>query len=433
MIVNNVNNYRVSVIGLGYVGLPLVYEFSKKFPTIGFDIDQVRVTELKRGVDRTYEINNNKLNRLKKLNFTSNEYDIEKSNVYIITVPTPVDKNNKPDLKPLISASELVGKVLKKNDIVVYESTVFPGCTEEICVPILEKYSNFIYNKDFFCGYSPERINPGDKIHTLTKIKKIVSGSNPQTTDRVEYLYNSIIKAGTFKASSITVAEAAKVIENTQRDVNIALINELALIFNKLGINTKEVLDAACSKWNFLNFRPGLVGGHCIGVDPYYLTFKAQEIGYHPEMILAGRKINDSMGEYIARNTVAELTKKNINPIGAKIGIFGLTFKENCPDLRNTKVISVINHLKLHNCKTYVVDSWANVKDAKKKFGIDLIDLEEIKNLDALILSVAHDEFKKFTFMDWEKMLKPNGILVDIKSIYNKDLFQETNMTYWSL
>ena len=351
---------KIVVIGLGYVGLPLAVEFSKKYHVIGYDLKIERINELKKNYDRTGEIDSQKLINAKKLIISSDEKLIKDGNVYIITVPTPVDKNNIPNLNPLKSASELVGSFLEKDNIVIYESTVFPGATEEVCVPILEGVSGLNYNQDFFCGYSPERINPGDKKHTLVSIKKITSGSNPRSAKFVKKLYESIIKAGVFQASCIAVAEAAKVIENTQRDVNIALINELALIFHKMKIDTKEVLEAAGTKWNFLPFEPGLVGGHCIGVDPYYLTHKAVEIGYQPEMILAGRRVNDSMGKYIAEQTILNLIKNNVSPDKSKIAILGLTFKENCPDIRNTKVLSIIEHLKKYNCTLYITDEVAD-------------------------------------------------------------------------
>ena len=364
---------------------------------------------------------------------TANQSDISQSNVYVVTVPTPVDKNNKPDLKPIVKASEMIGKYLKKNDIVIYESTVFPGCTDEICVPILERESNLKYNIEFFCGYSPERINPGDKNYTLTKITKVVSGSNTKTLDFVNELYGSIISAGTFKASSIRVAEAAKVIENTQRDVNIALVNELALIFDKLNINSKEVLEAAGTKWNFLPFKPGLVGGHCIGVDPYYLTHKAIEVGHHPDIILAGRKINDSMGNYIAEKTISELTKTGISPINANITILGLSFKENCPDLRNTKVISIIERLKHYSCNVNITDSWAIPEDAKDIYGIELQEIDNITNQDAIIIAVAHDSYKNLSLEFWERILNENGLIIDIKSIYKDNNLILNRFKYWSL
>ena len=427
------NEISIAVIGLGYVGLPLAVEFSKKYPVTGFDLNLKRVDELKTGYDRTNEVSSEQLKSTKKL-FLSNELSsIRIANVFIVTVPTPVDKNNKPNLKPLESASETIASVLKKKDIVIYESTVYPGATEEICVPILERISGLKYNKDFFCGYSPERINPGDKEHTLTTIKKITSGSNLATADFVKRLYESIIKAGVFPASSITVAEAAKVIENTQRDVNIALINELALIFNKMKIDTKEVLEAAKTKWNFLPFQPGLVGGHCIGVDPYYLTHKAVEIGYHPEIILAGRKINDSMGKFIAEQTIINLIKNNISPSEAKIGILGLTFKENCPDIRNTKVIDIINSLNDYQCNLHISDQYADEKEVLREFNLQLTLLDDIENCDALIIAVSHNKYLHFTDKDWNKFLKSDGLIIDVKSIYSLNKFSKTGFNHWRL
>ena len=424
---------NIAIIGLGYVGLPLAIEFGRKYNVIGYDYDKTRVSELNNQYDRTKEVEEKKLQDLKKMSITSNVNEISNSNIYIITVPTPVDRNNKPNLNPIISASKTIGKYLKKNDIVIYESTVFPGCTEQICVPILEKKSNLKYNLDFFCGYSPERINPGDKNYTLTKITKVVSGSNSKTLDIVDKLYSSIIKAGTYRASTIQVAEAAKVIENTQRDVNIALVNELALIFDKLDINTDEVLTAAGTKWNFLPFKPGLVGGHCIGVDPYYLTHKAIEVGHHPEIILAGRKINDGMGDYIAEKTISELTKAGISPINANITILGLSFKENCPDLRNTKVISIIERLKHYSCNVNITDSCVVPKDAKDTYGIELQEIDNITNQDAIIIAVAHNSYKNLSLEFWEKVLNENGLIIDIKSIFKEKNSILNRFKYWSL
>ena len=427
------NNPKIAIIGLGYVGLPLAVEFSKKFNVTGFDTDQVRIDELKNGFDRTNEISSQNLKDSEKLILSSSINDIILANVYIVTVPTPVDKNNNPDFKPLINASNMIGSILARGDVVIYESTVYPGATEEICVPTLEKVSNLKYNTGFFCGYSPERINPGDKEHKLTNIKKITSGSNKKTLDFVDKLYKTIISAGTFRVSSIAVAEAAKVIENTQRDVNIALSNELAIIFNKLDIDTAEVLEAAGTKWNFLPFRPGLVGGHCIGVDPYYLTHKAVEVGYHPEMILAGRRINDNMGQYVAENTIIELAKNGINAIKAKVVIMGLTFKENCPDLRNTKVLSIKEHLNEYNCIVDVVDPFANIKEAKDILGVNLIDIKLISNYDAVILAVKHDEYIKIKKNKWKKMIRANGVLIDVKSAISKEMFVNDEITHWRL
>ncbi len=424
---------NISIIGLGYVGLPLAVEFSKKYNVVGFDLDKIRVSEINNNFDRTNELSEKDLSDIKNFNITTNENEISNSNIYIVTVPTPVDKNNNPNLNPIISASELIGRYLNINDIVIYESTVFPGCTEQVCVPILEKESKLKYNSEFYCGYSPERINPGDKNNTLTKITKVVSGSNDHTLDIVSQLYRSIISAGIFQASSISVAEAAKVIENTQRDVNIALVNELALIFDKLDINTNDVLEAASTKWNFLPFKPGLVGGHCIGVDPYYLTHKAMEVGYHPEVILAGRRINDNMGDFIAEKTISEILKCGISPLGANITIFGLSFKENCPDLRNTKVIRIINRLKHYNCNLKVSDPCVLPKEAKAQFDIELQNINEIKNQDAIILAVSHNDYINLSLRDWEGMLNPEGVFIDVKSIFGKNYFSETKFRYWSL
>ena len=427
------NKISIAVIGLGYVGLPLAVEFSKKYPVVGYDLNNDRINELKKGYDRTGEFNSTELKSIKNLFLSDKQSSIKNVNIYIVTVPTPVDKNKTPDLMPLQGASKGVGSFLEKGNIVIYESTVYPGATEEICVPILEEKSGLKYNQDFFCGYSPERINPGDKVNTLTNIKKITSGSNIKTANFVKILYESIIKAGVFPASSIAVAEAAKVIENTQRDVNIALMNELALIFNKLNIDTNEVLKAAGTKWNFLPFKPGLVGGHCIGVDPYYLTHKAVEVGYQPEIILAGRRINDSMGKFIAEQTILNLIKNNINPSKARIGVLGLTFKENCSDLRNTKVIDIVNNLKKYKSQVLVADECADKNEALKHFNIELQPLNKIKNMDSLIIAVAHDAYKDFKIKKWNDLLATNGVIIDVKSIYESDTFSKTNFTYWRL
>jgi UDP-N-acetyl-D-galactosamine dehydrogenase len=423
----------IAVIGLGYVGLPLVIEFSKQYPTIGFDTNKDRITQLKDGVDKTLEVSKQELQETKNLKLTLDINDLTNCNVYIITVPTPVDKFKKPDLSPLASASKTVSSVLKKGDVVIYESTVYPGATEEFCVPILEKESNLRYNKDFYCGYSPERINPGDKEHSLTTIKKVTSGSNLITANFVDELYKSIVPAGTHKTSSIAVAEAAKVIENIQRDVNIALINELSIIFNKLELDTLEVLESAGTKWNFLPFRPGLVGGHCIGVDPYYLTHKAMEIGYNPEMILAGRRINDRMGEYIADSTIIEMNKAGINPVGAKVAVFGLTFKENCSDLRNTKVKNIITYLNKCKCDVIVTDAFADETEAKNSYNIDLTDLNQINHVDAVILAVSHDQYKSMQIEDWQNIINTKGIFMDVKSIYDNEFFSDTSISHWRL
>ena len=411
------NNVKIGVVGMGYVGLPLAVEFGKKYLTIGFDINQQRIEELKTGKDRTLEISDLELNKAINLRYSYTEKELESCNIYIVTVPTPINIYKQPDLTPLKKASRLLGSLLKKQDIVIYESTVYPGATEEICVPILEQSSGLVFNTDFFIGYSPERINPGDKEHRVTNILKITSGSTQDTADTVDSLYKSIISAGTHKASSIKVAEAAKVIENTQRDVNIALINELALIFNKLGIDTEEVLLAAGTKWNFLPFRPGLVGGHCISVDPYYLTHKAQAIGYNPEIILAGRRLNDSMGNYMVTQIVKLMLNKRIHINEAKILIMGLAFKENCPDLRNTRVIDMINEFNNYGAKVDVYDPWVDSNETQQTYGFTPLSAPQLGSYDAIILAVKH---KQFTEMGVEKIRalgKDNHVLYDIKYI----------------
>src|SRR6185436_14811852 len=412
---------RIGVIGLGYVGLPLAVEFGKHFDTVGFDIKKTRIAELKVGKDSTLECSPVELKASRKLKFSSNMKDLGPCNVFIVTVPTPIDRYNRPDLTPLERSSETVGKVLKKGDIVIYESTVYPGCTEEICIPILERESGLKFNKDFYAGYSPERINPGDKEHRLPTIKKVTSGSNPEVADFVDDLYRSVVKAGTHKASSIRVAEAAKVIENTQRDVNIALINELALLFNRLGIDTEEVLLAAGSKWNFLPFRPGLVGGHCIGVDPYYLTHKAQEIGFHPEMILAGRRLNDSMANYVAGQIVKLMAGKKILAKGARVLILGLTFKENCPDLRNSKVADVVRELKNYGAHVDVFDPWIDHDEAEHEYGIRPVKRVRDGVYDAAVLAVGHKEFRDLGLPSIRKACKKNHVVYDIKYVFPAD------------
>lgn len=419
--IGKINKLKIAIVGLGYVGLPLLLEFSKKKNVIGFDLDKKRINQLKLGFDKNLEINKNQLKNLKKIKFTSNKNELQSANCFIVTVPTPIDKFKKPDLQPIFTASEIIGKFLKKKDLVIYESTVYPGCIEEKCVPILEKFSSLKYNKDFFCGYSPERINPGDKKLKISNIKKITSGSTPRTSKIVDELYSQIIKAGTHKAPSIKVAEAAKVIENTQRDLNIALINELSIIFNKLNIDTKEVLDAAASKWNFIPFKPGLVGGHCIGVDPYYLTYKAKRIGYNPKVILAGRSINDNMGHYVASELIKKMSKKNINISKAKILIMGLTFKENCTDIRNSGVQNVINGLKTFNCKLDLYDPWANKMEIKKIYNVYPITKLHKKKYDSIIISVAHDIFKKLGIKFISNLCKKNHVIYDLKSLFSKD------------
>ena len=408
---------KLSIVGLGYVGLPLAVEFGRKRSVVGFDINQRRIDQLKAGNDFTLETTQEELAAAKHLGYTTKLDDLRASNCYIVTVPTPIDEYKRPDLTPLIKASETVGKVLKKGDIVIYESTVYPGCTEEDCVPVLEKHSGLKFNQDFFCGYSPERINPGDKEHRVTTIKKVTSGSTPEIADIVDALYNEIITVGTHKAESIKVAEAAKVIENTQRDLNIALINELALIFNKMGIDTEAVLKAAGSKWNFLPFRPGLVGGHCIGVDPYYLTHKAQAIGYHPEIILAGRRLNDSMGAYVVAQLVKAMTKKRIQVEGARVLVMGLTFKENCPDLRNTRVVDIVAELKDYNCEVDVYDPWVTVEEAQHEYHINPIDKPDNGNYDAVILAVAHHQFKDMGAAAIRALGKPASVIYDLKYV----------------
>jgi UDP-N-acetyl-D-galactosamine dehydrogenase len=418
------SDMKIAIIGLGYVGLPLAVEFGKYYKTVGFDINEQRVTDLKKGLDNTREIESGQLFKVLDnglFTVTSNTLDIAGCNVYIITVPTPIDKYNKPDLSPLLKASITVGKVLKKEDIVIYESTVYPGVTEEECVPVLERISGLRFNKDFFAGYSPERINPGDKEHTVTKILKVTSGSTPATADFVDSLYKSIIIAGTYKASSIKVAEAAKVIENSQRDINIAFTNELAKIFNLLGIDTGEVLEAAGTKWNFLKFKPGLVGGHCIGVDPYYLAQKAQEVGYHPDIILAGRRVNDGMGDYIAKEVIKLMIQKEVSIKESKALIMGFTFKEDCPDIRNTKVIDIYNGLKEYGLNVNVFDPIANEKEVDHEYGIKIISSEQLysQKYECVILAVAHNDFISF---DFRSLLGNKGVLYDVKSVLPKNI-----------
>jgi UDP-N-acetyl-D-galactosamine dehydrogenase len=408
---------RIGVIGLGYVGLPLAVEFGKILEVVGFDINQIRIEELKKGIDRTLEVDKDELSFSKGLSFTTNPEDLKKVNYFIVTVPTPVDEYKTPDLTPLIKASETVGKVLKKGDIVIYESTVYPGCTEEDCVPVLEKFSGLKFNVDFFCGYSPERINPGDKQHRLPNIKKVTSGSTPDVAEKVDQLYRKIIKAGTHKASSLKVAEAAKVIENAQRDINIAFVNELSLIFERMGIDTHEVLNAAGTKWNFLPYRPGLVGGHCIGVDPYYLTYKADSLGYHPQVILAGRRINDNMGVHIANRVIKLMTQNNLSVNKAKILVLGITFKENCPDIRNSKAIDVIRELQSFGTDVEVFDPHADVQEVKHEYELSLITILN-KKYAAIVLAVSHDEFKK---LDWNSIKNENTIIYDVKGFLDKD------------
>jgi len=426
-----ISNIRIAIVGLGYVGLPLAVEFGKKLPVLGFDINPKRIAELQSGQDHTLEVSAEELRQAQHLLFSAEPTALSTCNFFIVTVPTPIDKHKQPDLTPLIKASETISKVLKRGDVVVYESTVYPGDTEEDCVPVLEKHSGLKFNVDFFAGYSPERINPGDKQHRLTTIKKVTSGSTPECADLIDSLYNQIITAGTHKAPSIRVAEAAKVIENTQRDVNIALINELALIFDKLGIDTEEVLLAAGTKWNFLPFRPGLVGGHCIGVDPYYLTHKAQAIGYHPEIILAGRRLNDSMGSYVASQLIKAMTRRRIHVDGARVLVLGLTFKENCPDLRNTRVVDIIRELQDYNVQVDVYDPWVNPNEAQREYGIvSLADLpsplfgrgageEGVPGIyDGIILAVAHEQFKTMGTEKIRVLGKSEHIFFDLKYVF---------------
>lgn len=410
---------KIGVIGLGYVGLPLAAEFGKTLETLGFDINQQRIQELQNGYDRTLEVESEELKKSTKLQFSANAEDLKSVGYFIVTVPTPVDEYKKPDLLPLINASKTVGAALKKGDIVIYESTVYPGCTEEVCVPVLERISGLKFNSDFFCGYSPERINPGDKLHRVTTIKKVTSGSTPAVAEEVDALYRKIIVAGTYKASSIKVAEAAKVIENSQRDINIAFVNELSMIFERIGIDTHEVLEAAGTKWNFLPFKPGLVGGHCIGVDPYYLTYKAESLGYHPDVILAGRRINDNMGAHIASRVIKLMAQHQLPIHGADVLVLGITFKENCPDIRNSKVVDVINELKSFGTHVDVYDPQADAAEVKHEYGIDLT-LKPLKKYHAIVLAVAHQEFIS---IDLNSIKYKNSVLFDVKSVWaSKDV-----------
>ena len=417
----NLSDVKLAVIGLGYVGLPLAVEFGKKYQTLGFDINQARIQELKSGTDSTLEVSDKELAETTALSYSSNVEDLKTANVYIVTVPTPIDEHKQPDLTPLIKASEMLGKVIHAGDIIIYESTVYPGATEEACIPVVERVSGLVYNQDFYAGYSPERINPGDKEHRVTNILKVTSGSTPEIATLVDDLYRSIIVAGTHKASSIKVAEAAKVIENTQRDVNIALINELSIIFNKLNIDTLEVLEAAGTKWNFLPFRPGLVGGHCIGVDPYYLTHKAQSVGYHPEMILAGRRLNDGMGAYVVSQLVKNMLHKRIQVEGANVLIMGLTFKENCPDLRNTKIVDIVSELKEYNINVDITDPWCSTEQAEHEYNLSLTKQPETGHYDAIILAVSHNEFKTMGADNIRALGKTNHVLYDLKYVLPKE------------
>ena len=425
---------KIAVIGLGYVGLPLAVEFGKTRQVVGFDINETRVQQLKSGEDVTHECSSDQLKAAEYLNYSSAVGDIRDAHIYIVTVPTPIDSVNRPDLRPLEAASKTVGSVMNTGDIVIFESTVFPGATEEICVPILEKESGLRFNKDFACGYSPERINPGDKVNTLTKIKKITSGSNLEAADEIDELYSSIITAGTWKASSLKVAEAAKVIENSQRDLNIAFVNELSVIFDRLDIDTLEVLEAAGSKWNFLPFRPGMVGGHCIGVDPYYLTHKAEEVGYNPQVVLAGRRINDNMAKYAAKSIVKRMLQNGIDVARSKVGVMGLTFKENCPDIRNSKVIDLIKELESWNVTVSVSDPWANSDEVTQEYGLTLVDLSQMQGLAAIIVAVGHNEFREMDVDEFRKLCSAKrAVFGDLKSLYDKNNLRDIGFDVFRL
>ena len=418
---SKLSDVKIAIIGLGYVGLPLAVAFAKKFDVIGFDINSSRIKELESGVDSSLEISSTELQGATSLSFSSDETDLTSCNTFIVTVPTPIDEFKRPDLTPLVKASQMIGRIIKKGDVIIYESTVYPGATEDDCIPVVEMISGLNLNIDFFAGYSPERINPGDKNHRVEEILKVTSGSDPATLEFVDALYSSVIRAGTFKASSIKVAEAAKVIENTQRDVNIALINELAIIFNKLDIDTLEVLEAAGTKWNFYPFRPGLVGGHCIGVDPYYLTHKSESVGYHPEMILAGRRINDGMGSYVASQLIKKMIDNKIEVSGSRVLIMGLTFKENCPDIRNTKVIDIVKELQEYNVNVDIMDPWCNPLEAAREYGLEVSKTTEEGIYDSIVLAVAHDEFKAMGVKAIRKLGKVKHVLYDLKCLLAKD------------
>jgi len=417
----NVTDKKIAIIGLGYVGLPLAVEFGKTRSVIGFDINTKRIAELEDGQDHTLEVTPEELANAKFLAYTANSDVLKSASIFIVTVPTPIDQANRPDLTPLIKASETVGKTLKKGDVVIYESTVYPGCTEEICVPALEKNSGLKFNVDFYCGYSPERINPGDKVNTLTKIKKITSGSTPEIADEVDALYASIITAGTHKASNIKVAEAAKIIENTQRDLNIALVNELSVLFERLGIDTIEVLEAAGTKWNFLPFRPGMVGGHCIGVDPYYLTHKAEEVGYHPQIIASGRRMNDNMARYAARSVIKLMLKNGIDVSKSKVGVMGITFKEDCPDIRNSKVVDLIKEFQAWGVNVVVADPYADADEVFDEYGVRLNSMDDLSSVDALVVAVGHKVYRNMSPLELKQMLKSEKpVLADLKALYNR-------------
>lgn len=418
----SLSDHKLAIIGLGYVGLPLAVEFGKRRQVVGFDINAARIAELQSGQDSTLEVTAGELSGATQLSFSSNPTDLAACGVFIVTVPTPIDKANRPDLKPLIKASETVGKAIKTGAIVIYESTVYPGCTEEICVPILEKFSGLKFNQDFFCGYSPERINPGDKVNTLTTIKKITSGSTPEVAKAVDTLYASIITAGTYPAASLRVAEAAKVIENTQRDLNIALVNELSVIFERLGIDTLDVLEAAGSKWNFLPFRPGMVGGHCIGVDPYYLTHKAEEVGYHPQVILAGRRINDNMARYAARTVIRLMLRNGIDVARSTVGVLGITFKENCPDIRNSKIVDLVREFENWGVTVAIADTWADAKEVRHEYGLELGPVDSAHPVDALVVAVGHNEYRSLAPADLRDYCRGDKpVLADLKSLYDRN------------
>lgn len=430
----DIANKKIALIGLGYVGLPLAVEFGKIRSVLGFDICQTRIDELRSGKDSTLEVTSNDLATATQLKYSSDPVELVECGIFIVTVPTPIDTANRPDLTPVEKASETVGKAMKAGAVVIYESTVYPGCTEEVCVPILEKHSGLKFNHDFFCGYSPERINPGDKVNTLTTIKKITSGSTPEVAEAVDTLYADIIKAGTWKASSLKVAEAAKVIENSQRDLNIAFVNELSVIFDRLGIDTIEVLEAAGSKWNFLPFRPGMVGGHCIGVDPYYLTHKAEEVGYHPQVILAGRRINDNMARYIARNVIKLMLNNGIDVAKSTVGVMGITFKENCPDIRNSKVVDLVNELKNWNVNVVVTDPWANAEEVMHEYGIQLGAINASHPVDSLVVAVGHNEFRSLTFSEIKQLCRTDKpVLADVKGLYSRHEATEADFTVFRL
>ena len=427
-------NGKIAIIGLGYVGLPLAVEFGKNRETVGFDINDARIAELNAGIDNTLEVAPDELSLASKLSFTADLEKIRNCSIYIVTVPTPIDEANRPNLTPLRRASETVASVLKKGDVVIYESTVYPGCTEEVCVPILEAMSGLQYNADFFCGYSPERINPGDKVNTLTKIKKVTSGSDIETARLVDELYLSIIEAGTFPAASIKVAEAAKVIGNTQRDLNIALVNELSVIFDRLDIDTLDVLEAAGSKWNFLPFKPGMVGGHCIGVDPYYLTHKAEMVGYNPQVILAGRRINDNMSRYVGKCVIKKMVQNRIDLSSAKIAVLGVTFKENCPDIRNSKVVDLIRELESWGVDVVIADPWADPAEVKQEYGLNLVSFDDLKDLDSIVVAVGHNEFRALSATDLMELTSSrNPVVADVKGLYQRESLIDAGFTVFRL